>query len=149
MLLVACLATAGLALSAQRTDSTDTQQPFSHYEGSQSTIRVAKVTWSSLGEHRLVSTPELMFLLPRDITLEYDFTISEEGRVIYVKPKPCQSTYLEFQKGGISALYGTRFTPTAKGSGSQKAKASFTFSAPEKPIEPDAPLPAPKPLEKN
>ncbi len=140
---------ASLQMRAQPADSAAHRQPFSHYEGSQSTIRVAQVTWSSLGEHQLVSTPELMFLLPKDITLEYDFTISEEGRVIYVKPKACPPTYQEFQKGGISALYGTRFTPVASGSGSQHAKATFVFRAPAKPIEPDAPLPAPKPLDKN
>lgn len=113
--------------------------PFSNYEAPQSTIRYATIEWTGLGERKVVSTPELMFLLPRDISLEYDLTIAEDGHVLYVKPHPCPPEYVEFRKGGISALYGTKFTAVPAGTGSQKAKAIFIFT------ETEENRPAPKP----
>jgi hypothetical protein len=115
-------------------------QPFSNYEGPKSTIRYASIEWNGLGDRKVVSTPELMFLLPRDISLEYDLTIAEDGHVLYVKTHPCPPEYVEFRKGGISALYGTRFTSVPAGKGSQKAKAIFIFAE----VEENRPAPMPK-----
>ena len=98
-----------------------------NYNNSITKAKSAEVSFLSLEGRQIQRSPELTFVVEKSIEITFEILIAPSGKVEYVKALPCLSAYNEYRKGGINALYSTRFNTVNPTDGDQKVKVRMLF----------------------
>lgn len=64
-------------------------------------------------KRQLRYTPPVKFVSEQDVVIIYTVSVSPRGSVDYVKSDRPTASEKEYWKGGLNALYGASFTPSA------------------------------------
>lgn len=83
-------------------------------------------TFEDLGDRKVIEENEFDFFSQEEIELRFELLIDPSGNVKYVKPLACPTELREHRKGGITALYQTRFNRVG-GDDDQKVKVNVRF----------------------
>lgn len=111
---------------AQQKNDPDRRPGLVSFNSQLVTPQIAKAKFTDLGDREVVNMPELEFVAQEDIQLEFQVRVRPDGSVSYVRSPRCSPELNEYRKGGVYALYNSKFSPTETGQ-DQWIRVNYTF----------------------